>query len=187
METIYSRFEIKKSKIKVANDTKVYSLNCVGKLDTELNMKTITKSCAGVVKKKRNRGAGDGTATLSLHIPYELYRKIYGMDVEGLIDGVSAYGSASVHKEFSFTGVVLDEDGVELLIALPICMASSGPKQSIENGAEEVVEVEIEMDLMPDEFDFCEYEIPSAELPESITEEKWLTEFTPSMLQAPKA
>ena len=40
---------------------------------------------------------------------------------------------------------------------------------------------------MPDEFDFCEYEIPSAELPESITEEKWLTEFTPSMLQAPKA
>lgn len=187
METIYSRFEIIKSKIKVEKDTKIYNLDCVGKLETELNMKTITKTCAGVVKKKRNRGDGTGTATLSLHIPYELYRKIYGMDVDGLINGVSAYGKKSIHKTFSFTGVVVDEDGVELLVALPICMASSGPKQSIENGGEEVVEVEIEMDLMPDEYEFCEYEIPSKELPESITVEKWLTEFNPSMLQAPTA
>ena len=79
------------------------------------------------------------------------------MDVEGLVQGVSAYGKGSIHKTFSYTGVVKDEDGVELLIALPNCVASSGPKSNIENGAEEVSEVEIEIDLMPDEYDQCEY------------------------------
>lgn len=187
METVFSRYEVKKSNIKVDGDTKNYPLNCVGSLETELEVKTITKSCEGVVKKKRSRGAGSGTATLSLHIPYALYVKIYGMDVDGLIEGVNAYGKNSIHKTFSYTGVVRDEDGNELLIALPNCVASSGPKMNIENGAEEVSEVEIEIDLMPDEYDQCEYELFVSKLPSSITVEKWLNEFTPSMLQKPKA
>lgn len=186
-ETIYSKYEIKKSHIKVANDAKAYSLNCMGSLETELNMKTVTKSCEGVVKKKRNRGDGTGTATMSLHIPLELYYKIYGMDVKGLKEGIKAYGKNSVHPEFSFTGLVKDEDGNELLLALPVCVASTGPKDNIENGAEEVAEVEIEVDLMPDENDECKYECLVDKLPEDIQTDKWLSEFDPSMVVAPGA
>ncbi len=186
-DTVFSRYEVKKSNIKVDGSSKNYPLNCVGSLETELEVKTITKSCEGVVKKKRNRGAGSGTATISLHIPYALYIEIYGMDVNNLIEGVKAYGKNSIHKSFCYTGIVKDEDGNELLIALPNCMASSGPKMNIENGAEEVSEVEIEVDLMPDEYDQCEYELFVSEMPSSITTEKWLTEFAPSMVQKPTA
>lgn len=187
METVFSRYEVKKSTIKVDGSETVYDLNCVGSLETELEVKTVTKSCEGVIKKKRNRGAGTGTATLSLHIPYKLYKEIYGMDVKGLKKGVSAYGKNSIHKSFSYTGIVKDEDGVELLIALPNCMASTGPKSNIENGAEEVSEVEIEMDLMPDEYDQCEYEALASEIESTITVEKWLKQFDPSMVQEPEA
>lgn len=187
METVFSRYEVKKSKVKVDGATSLFTLNCVGSLDTELNMKTVSKSCEGVVVKKRNRGTGDGKATLSLHIPYSLYTEIYGMKQQGLITGVSAYGKSSIHKSFSYTGVVLDEDGVELLIALPNCMVASAPKWTVENGSEEVKEMELELDLMPDEYGFCEYEAVVSELPETVTVEKWLSEFKPSMLQAPAA
>lgn len=187
METVFSRYEVKKSTIKITGDETPYTLACVGSLETELEVKTITKSCEGVIKKKRNRGAGTGTATLSLHVPYELYRKIYGMDVEGLVKGVSAYGKGSIHKTFSYTGIVRDEDGVELLIALPNCIASSGPKSNIENGAEEVSEVEIEIDLMPDEYDQCEYEALVSEVESTITVDKWLNQFDPTMVQSLEA
>ncbi len=187
METIFSRFEVKKSNIKFDGDTKNYSLDCVGSLETELEVKTITKSCEGVVKKKVSRGSGAGTATISLHVPYEVYQKIYGMDATGLVKGVSAYGKTSTHKKFTYTGVVKDEEGNELLIALPNCVASSGPSMNIENGAEEVSEVEIELDLMPDEYDQCEYEAFVSEVESTITTDKWLKEFTPSMVHTPTA
>ena len=83
METVFSPFEVSNSNIKV--DAQNYALSCVGKLETEMEVKRITKSCAGVVKKTKIRGTGHGTGTLSLHIPYALYLKLYGMDGSGMV------------------------------------------------------------------------------------------------------
>jgi len=187
MESVFSRYEIKNSAIKVDGTTSAVTLDCVGSLEEELNVKTISKSCEGVVKKQRTRGDGTGTLTISLHMPYALYQKIYGMLTDGLVEGVSAYGKNSIHKQFTYTGVVKDEDGVELLVAYPCCVATSGPKASIENGSEEVAEMEIEVGLMPDEYDNCKYEAVVDELPSTVTKEKWLTAFTPSLVQSPSA
>lgn len=188
METVFSRYEIKNSAIKIDGEAKPVVLNCVGSLEEELNVKTISKSCEGAVKKQRTRGDGTGTLTISLHIPYSLYQKVYGMITDGLVKGVSAYGRNSIHKQFTYLGVVKDEDGNELLVAYPCCIATSGPTSSIENGAEEVTEMELEVGLMPDEYDNCKYEAMVSELTgSSVTREKWLTEFTPSMVQSPTA
>jgi len=190
MDTEFSRYEIKKSHIKIdGEETKAITLNCVGSVEEELNTKTVSKSCEGVVKKQRTRGDGTCTLTVSLHIPYNLYKDIYGMVGTGLIEGVNAYGKNSLHKVFTYTAIVKDEDGNELLVAYPCCVVTSGPKSSIENGAEEISEGELEISIMPDEYDNCKYEIFVSKLPEdkSITKEKWLTEFTPSMVQVPIA
>ena len=187
METVYSRYEIKKSTIKVDGETSAAALNCVGSLEEELNVKTISKSCEGVVKKQRTRGDGTGNLTISLHMPYALYKKLYGMTSEGLLTGIAGYGKNSVHKTFTYTGVVQDEDGVELLVAYPNCVLTSGPSVTITNGAEEVAEIELEVGLMPDEYDYCKYEVMATELPTSITKEKWLNEFSPSMVKSPTA
>lgn len=186
METIFSPFEVVKSTITIKE--KKYNLDCVGKVSTEMEVKKITKKCAGVTKKTKTRGTGHGTGSISLHIPYDLYLKLYGMDEKaGLIAKVAAYGADSIHKEFSYTGVGRDEEGVEVLIALPNVVVSDGQKWNFENGTEEVQEIELAVEILPDEYEQGMYCIPVNELPSSITKDKWLNEFKSSMLQAPKA
>lgn len=181
METVFSPFEVSESHIKMSSEK--YALNCVGKLETEMEVKKITKSCEGVVKKTKIRGTGHGTGTLSLHIPYELYLSLYGMNGKSkFLDKVAAYGSDSVHPTFTYTGVGKDEDGVEVLIAIPNAVVSDGQKWNFENGSEEVQEIELAVEILPDDNDQGMYCIPVSEVPVSITKKKWLEEFTPSMV-----
>lgn len=66
-----------------------------------MNTKTVTKKYMGIEKKTRTRGTGTGELKLSLHMNYERYKQTYGMNLDGLEDGISAYGSNSVHPEFA--------------------------------------------------------------------------------------
>lgn len=180
-EAIFSPFEVVENVIKV--NSKKYTLDCVGKLATEMEVKKITKSCGGVVKKVKIRGTGHGTGTISLHIPYDLYLSLYGMNGNvKLLDGVAGYGDSSNHSEFSYTGVGKDEEGVEVLIAIPYAIVSDGQKWNFENGIEEVQEIELAIEILPDSNGVGMYCIPVEKLPASITKKKWLEEFTPTMV-----
>ena len=183
MGNVFSDFELDQLGIKFADAEAYKNANCVGSCEEEMEAKTVTKSCRGVIMKKRSRGTGNGTIKLSLHCPWDIYTEAYGMDLETLIDGVKAYGRNSVHKPFSTVMHITDEDGNEKLKAYPNCVLETGVVRKIENGAEEVAEIELEASVMPDEFGNGLYEALVADLKDETVKTKWMTAFTPALVQ----
>jgi hypothetical protein len=181
---VFSEFEIIEQHIKIAGNESFENMNCVGSSEEELGVKTITKKCRGKVAKKRTRGTGDGTLKQSLHVPRSVYNEIYNMVRKELAKGVYAYGENSKHPEFSLTQKVLDEDGNIKFKAYPRCILSSGPSRKIENGAEEVAELEMTIDLMPDENGECMYEALESELESEEIKQQWLTNFSLELVKA---
>lgn len=177
---VFSEYELREMGIKFVDEEAYRTVECIGSCEEELESKTVSKKCRGVVKKTRTKGTGNGTLKLSAHIPYEIYVQAYGMELGTLKDGIKAYGQESVHKEFAITQLVKDEDGNIKYKAYPNCMIKSGVARKIENGAEEVAELELEISVMPDEFGNGMYEALASE---SSTITNWMTAFTPAMAQ----
>lgn len=175
-ETVFSEYEVRKLVAKVG-DSDTFVIKCIGSLEEESEVVTISKKCRGVVTKKRTRGTGSGTLKLSAHMPWLAYVKLMGMDADGLADGVYAYGRPSKHPEFCLTADVYDEDDNNKLKAWPKCVMSAGPAIKTENGAEEVAEVEMEIGFMPDEAGFGHYEC-DPQTATGIKKDTWLNEFT---------
>lgn len=186
--SVFSKYELRKMGVKISGSSgspAYKSADCVGTFEEELDVKVVTKMCRGVQVKTRPRGAGTGTATISAHIPYDIYCAMFDMDGrDDLKEGVQGYGSGNFHKEFSIVADVYDEDDNELLLAYPRCIVQTGPNTSIENGAEEVAEIEVEVSLMPDEYGYCRYEAVVSALASgsTITAANWLSSFTPEMV-----
>lgn len=193
--SVFSKYELRKMGVKMKSTTaqtgqSAYkSADCVGTFEEELDVKVVSKKCRGVQVKTRPRGAGTGTITISAHIPYDIYCAMFDMDGRSdLVDGVQGYGSNNFHKEFSIVADVYDEDDNELLLAYPRCIIQTGPNTNIENGAEEVAEIEVEVSVMPDDYGYCRYESVVSALGDqtgenAITPEKWLSGFTPDMVK----
>ncbi len=182
--SVFSDFELDKIGIKIAGETEYVSFECIGSGEEEMETKVITKSCRGVVKKKKVKPTGNGTFKLSAHIPWDIYTEMFGMNVEGLVAGVKAYGTNSVHKEFSTTLHITNEDGEEKYKAYPKCVIETGSASKIENGGEEVAEVELEIAMMPDDFGNGKYEALASELTDETVKTKWMTAFDPAMVQS---
>ena len=178
--TQFSEFEVKESHAKFGTEEAI-KLGCVGKLGETLNAKTVTKKCEGVVVKSVTKGDGTGEITFTLHMVEAVFRNIFGMVNTGLKAGVYAYGQGSRHKEFCYTAKVLDEDGNVKYKAYPRLCVTSGIARTIENGAEEVAEIEVTAAVMPDENGNGMYEAFAADLDET-TEGKWLKEFTTTLV-----
>lgn len=181
-----SEFEVKKIGFKFEGADGYQTVECIGSMEEDMAVKTVTKKCRGVVKKKRSRGTGEGTLKLTCHIPYALYVEAFGMKLASLIDGVYAYGQNSVHKNFSMVAEVEDEDGNEKLKAYPNSAMNTGVVRKIENGAEEVAELELEVGVMPDEYGNGLYETLVEEGDEETANE-WMTAFDPAMVQVESA
>lgn len=181
-----SEFEVKKIGFEFEGEEAYQTAECIGSMEENMAVKTITKKCRGVVRKKRSKGTGEGTVKLSLHIPYAIYTKAFGMDLDSLKDGVYAYGENSRHKVFSMVAHVEDEDGNEKMKAYPNCVMSTGVVRKVENGAEEVAELEMEVGVMPDEYGNGLYETVVAADDEETVEE-WMTAFDPAMVQVTSA
>ena len=173
----FSEFEIKESTVKFAGETEATKIGCVGKLGETLNAKTVSKKCEGVVQKSRTKGDGTGELAFTLHMNAGVFRNMFGMTSTGLKAGVYAYGQGSRHKEFCYTAKALDEDGNVKYKAYPRCCVTSGISRNIENGAEEVAEIEVTAAVMPDEYGNGMYEAFAEELDET-TSSKWLTDFS---------
>lgn len=187
LETVFSEYEIKNSAIKINDElsAEFKKVGCVGSIEEALDCITVTKKCEGVVKKTVTRGAGTGEAKITLHMNYNLYVSIFGMDQSGLKEGVYAYGTSSRHKEFTYVAEVNDEDGNIKYIAYPKCSVKTGPTNKIENGGEEVQEIEVTFSLYQDENGNCKYESPAIELGESDSlKTQWMTAFTPELVKA---
>ena len=154
---------------------------CIGSMTEEMESKTVTKSCRGIVTKTRTRGTGTGTLTISIHVKAYVAAKLAGMYVDGLKEGIMAYGENSLHPVFAMTAHVKDEDGNEKYKAYPNCTLTQKPTSTIENGGEEVAEVELSISVGPDDYRNGVYECFSEDLPSGIT--NWMTDFTSAAMQ----
>ena len=183
MGNVFSDFEIDKLGFKFEDSDEYLTAECIGSYEEELTAKVITKKCRGIVRKKVVKGTGEGVLKITAHIPYDIYTSMYGMELDSLISGVKGYGQNSVHKKFSLVAHVTDEDGVEKYKAYPNCVIETGKTSKIENGAEEVAEIELEVSVNPDDYGQGMYEALAEEIDASV-ESTWMTAFTPDLVQA---
>lgn len=179
-----SEYELDQLGIRFTDASTAEMIKCIGSAEEEMEAKTISKSCRGVVVKEIIKGTGRGTLKITAHIAWALYTKFYGMTLDTLIEGVKAYGRNSVHSAFCTTAHVTDEDGEEKYKAYPNCVVKSGVVRKIENGAEEVAELELEISVSPDEYGNGLYEVAADELKNDDVKADWMTAFDPAMVQA---
>ena len=64
---VYSPYEVDQLAIKVAGESEYTRDDCIGTLTVERETKTITKSCRGVVKKRKTKPTGNGSITMKMH------------------------------------------------------------------------------------------------------------------------
>lgn len=169
----------------------VYSVPCVGSLNGEPELRTITKSCAGVesdsvtIPVKLN-------LTLTGHLDIDVAREYFGLTNEGLKDGVYAYDRKTVTGEFTLAGIVvdifqLDEDtGLPLrkLIAFPRVKSASGLNISIDNNSDDFAEIELTMTAYFDTNDKAYYEVITSEVTDQTVITDWMSAWTPQLMQA---
>lgn len=176
---VYSYFECDQLAMKVAGDEAYTRDDCVGTLSVERGTKTVTKSCRGVVKKRKTKPTGNGTINLKMHIKMALYRKIHAMTNEGLQPGIYAFDNTEPMPEFSLTARVKDEDDNIMFLGYPRCKIEEINSMEIENGAEEVAEVEMSVSYMPDDYNKGEYQALEVELTgDVLNADNWMTDFS---------
>ena len=188
-KTVFSEYEVKQLNciFGTGENAVVGTIDCLGNLEEESEVRSMIKRCRGVTNKKRTWGTGSGTLKATMHVPWALYVKMMGMEDESLASGVYGYGRYSKHPEFTLTADVFDEDDVEKLKAWPKCTASTGPARKVENGAEEVAEIEAEIGFAPDEYGVGVYEALAADITDKAIVDAWLEAFTPELVRVPKA
>ena len=187
---IFSEFEVKNSSVKWHDDdtsAPAERLGCVGSLDEAMNTKVINKSCEGVTSKQVTKGDGTGELKVNLHMRYDVFKKAFGQEFQEFKKGVSAYGRNSIHKHFTYTNEVIDEDGEKKLTAYPNCVVTNGVAHKIENGADTVAEVEMTIGVSPDQYGFGRYEVLVKDADDEDMIDKWLSEFTPELVRLVQA
>ena len=187
MNGVFSEFDLREMGIKLKSADAYQTASCVGSCEETMETKVITKKCRGKVIKTKVRGTGNGTLKISMHMPWDIFVKMFGMEHASLIEGVKAYGDLSVHEEFAIVQHVYDEDDAEKYKAYPNCVMTSGIARKIDNGAEEVAETELEVAVMPDEYGFGVYEALAEELADESVKNTWMTAFTPELVHVASA
>lgn len=187
MGKVFSDYELREMGIKIDGETEYKTASCVGSCEEEAEVKVITKKCRGDVVYESVKPRGNGTLKFAMHMPWDIYTEIYGMNHDGLIEGVKGYGDKSVHKHFAIVQHIFDEQENEKFKAYPNCVIKSGIARKIENGAEEVAEIELEVSFAKDSYGFGFYEALASELKDETLKTNWMTKFEPSMVQVASA
>ena len=183
-DKVFSTFEVKEFSIRDPKNEKAADrLGCVGSCDETLNTKTITKKCEGAITKQRTKGDGTASVTISLHIRAEHFYDLHGMNSDILIEGVHGFGENSVLPERTIAYKGIDEDGRIKYKAYPRFTITEANNRKVENGGEEVQEIEIKGTALSDDNGFCMYEALESELKDSDAKTKWLTNFTSALVK----
>ncbi|MED3799814.1 phage tail protein [Lysinibacillus capsici] len=173
--------------VKFKDEEKAQPFGCVGTIEGESEIVAIIKRCEGVEKKRKPK-VSKMTITISAHVRLAAQRRIFGISADGLKPGVYKYGADSIGDTFVLTAVGIDEfEDEEKLIAFSNCSANTGLTLSIENGAEEVAEIELEFTALVDDKRGIYYETYISELADEGKEEfitNWKTNFTPELVLA---
>ncbi|WP_345739413.1 hypothetical protein [Virgibacillus salarius] len=98
---------------------------------------------------------------------------------------VYKYSNNAKGKEFVYTADVIDEfEDVTKLIAFPKCTSATGFQFSIENGADEVAEMEVQITAYPDKDGNFYYEALTGELEDQTIADQWHTSFDYALVSA---
>lgn len=177
---VFDAVEIKNASVLFKGSSVTDPFGCVGKLDAETEIKSIEKKCGGVTEKKKSKPT-KLTVKISGHMKLKVIRDIFGISNDGLVTDVYAYGIESLGKDFAFVAEENDIfEGNKRLIAFPNCSAATGFVKSVENGAEELAEFELEITALPDQYGKFYYE--GINLTGTVAQ-TWLTKFDPASLQ----
>lgn len=172
---------------RAAEGESVVTSECVGELSEEIEVRTTIKRCRRrIIKKRRTKETGNGTVSLSLHMPYEIYQKALGRIDNRLKKGIYASGADTVHPYIQLTAKVEDEDGKIKYKAYPKCQVTENVTRAITNGEDEVAESELSLSFMPDANGIGMYEALADDL-DDATKEKWMSEWTPALMLAAAA
>ncbi|GIN86977.1 hypothetical protein J6TS2_33630 [Heyndrickxia sporothermodurans] len=169
--------------IKFKGEEEAQSFGCVGQIEGETEMLTKIKKCEGLEVKSKSK-PHKMTLKINAHVKVDPLRKIFGLSNEGLKPGVYAYGSDSKGTDFVLTADVVDDfEDLTKLIAFPNCSSSTGLTLSIENGADEVAELEMEFTAMIDDNKKCYYEALIEELEDEEVAENWRKNFSADLVK----
>ena len=180
---VFSEYEVRQVGFKFEGENAYTVAECIGSSEETMNTRVISKKCRGVVKKKVVKPDGTGVVKYSMHMPWDIYVKVFGMEDETVKDGVKTYGINSTHGKFSMVVDVFDEDDNEKLKAYPNCVVETGKTTKTENGAEEVAEVELEIAVSPDDYGNGLYEALVSELEDETVKTTWMTAFEPELVR----
>ena len=173
----FAEFELKESAIKMLSGEGTFEkIGCVGTFEESFGTKVVTQKCEEKVTKQRTVPDGTGSIKLSMHIKWPIYVKMYGLGRKELKEGVYAYG-AGKHEPFVYVCKALDIDGNVKYKAYPNCVVSDGIARKVENGGEEVAEIELNIALAADEHGECMYEALETELADETVKTGWLTNW----------
>jgi hypothetical protein len=163
---------------------KATKLGCTGKLEISSEYKTIVKNCEGVEQKSVKK-ITKLTGTISVHMPLVIARTVFGLSNDGLKVGVYGISDKTNTPDMCLTTKAIDLfTDEEKYICLPKIAFTTGFAKSIDNTLEEVAEVELEFNAYKDENNEFYYEACASEVDKTSIGDKWLEEFTPSMVKA---
>lgn len=115
------------------------------------------------------------------HMPVGVLRDVFGLTDKGLVTGVYGYGKSSISGKGNLTFEVKDmyEENTKL-IAFPNISWTGGMTINLENGLDEVAEVEVTFSALADENGFFYYET----FEKTVT--GWTKEFTSELVASPE-
>lgn len=160
-------------------------IGCTGKLEISAETRTITKKCEGKTAKEVvviDKLVG----TFSGHMTIDMLRKVFGLTTNGLKKGVYGYGNRSYSGQGSLTWDVYDiARENRKLIALPNMSWTGGFKLNVENGQDEIAEVELSFSALIDENGNFYYEaFDDDEETDRTVIQGWNKNFEPSLVAA---
>lgn len=159
-------------------------LGCTGSLALETEVRTVTKTCEGF-EVYRVEIPVSMTGTLNLHMPVETFRKVFGINTDGLQDGVYAYGTQSRQGKGCMTFDVMDVfETMKKLVALPNIIFSGGLNWTLENGGEEVTMTETTFGVFRDEGKNFYYEAMDDEKTAPAIKEGWHKNFNYALVKS---
>lgn len=158
------------------------SFGCIGTLEGTSETETVEKKCEGAVVKSIKK-VTKIAVTLTGHPYVTVLRNVAGMTNEGLKEGVYGYGADIKSKKIVFTAKVQDMEGNIKYIAFPNMDDVKGLNIKVNNDVTEIEMKDFEFSALKDENKMFYYEALEKDLQDADVKEKWLTNFTPSLVK----
>lgn len=162
--------------------------DCVGKIDGTTKMHETVKKCGKTEVKSISKPI-EMALKIKAHVPMAIFRDFYGLSHdERLKKGIYSYGAGSKGKNFSLAVQVEDEyEDEKKLLGFLNCTSSSGLTFSVENGADTVADLELDVKVMIDEFNDFYHEAFLSELNDQDTADAWMAKLNPDVLKVSKS